>query len=238
MGAYFQNQVVTKNSDNQEQVLCYQSEGLKFMESQYALKNSMLTTVANLKENSSIDNTAKVYCVCDYDEGDYDAETLKYFNGKARQWISSSSNPSVTYFDEGCYDRHQKNEVKLPVARDGIIVNKTKREYIDIAKIVDVAENTYEREGNLLISPLAMLTRCSMVRMGGGDIRFEEAEELKIKAILARWYDNEIYWCENTTDNLIGLIDITDKTLWAEVRWGALPINPETYQPEGCEISE
>lgn len=231
MGAYYQNQVVIEEeSELHARTTVFSPSGIKFLESQYADEDSTKNIIRYLSRITNENNTAKVYCVCDYDEsenGEYCQEYL--YKGEPLTALTAQACdadgkviPNATYIPS--LSEFTKNLVLYsnPVVSgydSGYIVNKDKNEYIDVELMNAVSYALNKEYQAYLISPLSMLTRKNKEGMGGGDIRFDDLFSEDIESIASRWYNDNLYWTEQEPNDSVEMQNITSYSLFVETSY-------------------
>lgn len=212
MTAYYQNQIVSTNNHNSTTsitVFSNKVNQLNFTTSQRVSDNCTENVIRRLSMQSSRDNPAKVYCVCLFDESNDNEHTQEYlFKGDNVSPLVSSAvteggkTVANSFYIEATVDEDTGSDVGLivhssPVVNghnSGYIVNKDRNEYIDIRWVNALSGNLALKENEHLLSPLSLLTRKNKERMGSGDIIIEDEFKDEANAILALWYDDDLYW--------------------------------------------
>lgn len=226
MTAYYQNQVVSTTEHNSvvaTTVFSNDINKLSFTASQQVGDNCTKNVIRRLSMQSSKDNPAKVYCVCLFDELNGNEPHKDYlFKGDSISALASSAvtedNKSVpnSFYIEPTVDDTTGSSVGLTVyssptvngSDSGYIVNKDRNEYIDIDWINALSDKLASNNARLL-SPLSLLTRKNKERMGGGDIIVEDEFKDDADAILALWYDNNLYWTDTKPEGAKNISDVT-----------------------------
>lgn len=210
MGAYFNTHIETPDSEH----IAVAHLGLKFAESFYFANELHHAIYQYLQANTSKDKPAVVWTCCDYDdddgskdnfcdyatENDDDTTTIPnvilfdYMPKHKFEFVTPNSQPALKqiakFADQN--KKHYKNMTKdTPLlAMSGYLVCKDTGEYINLDVVSEQATNA-SKDGKILFSPLAILTRYSYNYMGGGD---EDLDEIRQRLGDNNWYGKLIYY--------------------------------------------
>lgn len=204
MGAYFKTSLVGEFSFNKNEncaiklptfsnnvQLTVAHSMLKFLESFYFGVYEHHAIYQLLAEETDVDKPARVATICAYDDSVAEGHSYDVIGSKRaiKQFMKRFETEAETY------DAHLV----------GYLVSPETENYIDLSKITQ-AKNARQS----LISPLAMLTRLSKERKGGGDYQFDASTENYTH--VGTWYDQPIYY--TVVKPIKGGQDITDSVLF------------------------
>lgn len=222
MGAYFQNQLITKNRDGEDQIRVFSSRPLEFLSSQKITSFGAKKTIEQLMLHSDKEQTLKAYCVCDYDRAVHKSNARPYFSPEK---IGAEVSKAVFKDDNGFKLIVENSEYTTftynPQTRDytepntplieGYVINADTNEYISMVFALIVSMRVKDKHKTDILSPLSLLTRKGSEAMGGGDIYFVGEYADQLAEITGRWYDSNLYWSNKAPKSAN---DITESCLW------------------------
>ena len=211
MGAYFAYSIIKENEKGKKEIFFIDSDlkekiikdspwnGLKFLESFYHNNIDTKILYKILKYYKKIILNTQ----CDYDK----KNAFKYQNefhvsndySLTPTLINELKELLSDYIFSNEYDDYDKN------IETGYILCPDKKQYIDLNYFNKMNE---KYKHNLLISPLALLTRSSSISRGGGDfdfetylqkdfcIKFKENDIFDIN-LISNWKDKEIIYIKD-----------------------------------------
>lgn len=230
MGAYFGK--VIKKENKKEVVgfnyknLNYDFQPLKFLETNF-IENRQTQLLYNIfKSETDKDNKMLVNTICDYNNpNDFKHKCLvngeieishknsekkinEFFNDfeKSKIMINEIMNKSFDSYRQWGQNTIKKfeNMKKKYFIKNGYFVNESKKQYIDMKKL-------FKYTNDYIVCPLALLTRSSSTRMGGGDIHNDIKplyNQIQYE-LFGSWKDNYLYYTTDKND-LKNYIDITE----------------------------
>ena len=177
MGAYYQWQLQKKPMAfaRNEKIEVIEPDFLKFLESFYHFNPYTQAAMHFIKEAGT---PVIVNTVCDYDDH--------------RKWL---------------YKTISISENKVKPLNSGYLVNDKTKTYFSLAKFAKFRKqlNTDDSYNNLLISPLALLTRSDVHAQGGGDFDVDELKDTSssVKAVatfnadlVSSWANSEVRYTD------------------------------------------
>lgn len=219
MGAYFTTQIF-EQSDSKEVVAEFSHgdvpflnyyAGLKFLESFYFFTRANMLAYFYLFLVSNQNHPLVFSTVCDYDEDENgNSNNLNWgrpdlFGDIGLQFVPEDVKDKLKYYAQQIIQYNKKDDnffFEYLLNNPYYIVNGD--EYIDLQYFVNEQKKYIDEKNNAsksLLCPLAILTRRSKERQGGGDMYESMLEQ--VEDYVTRWFGNALYAItEKPTDKI------------------------------------
>lgn len=198
MGAHFQTQIKAKGEKSK--FVVYPVGYSKFLENFYYASIAQQAILHYLKNSTDSLNPIAIRTVCDYDS----KETVKSLTGKPIL-KSAGNNFKCAEIEKTKRHLNTTDYDDWDMVNTGYIVCDETKTAINLETIAMADKD----EKKWVICPLALLTRATTTRQGGGDINSDEVNSKYI----ATWYGLDIYYSDNLP---VGFIDISNEIIFLE----------------------